>query len=434
VAAFGTGARQLQGRGGSPGFRFTLYALLSIVIMFLDERSHWLENARYFLQAAAYPVQLAVSSPSAAWSWLQESFATRDELRKENNRLRAQQRAIEIRSMRFDALQKENAELRGLKEALPAVAERWEVAEVVDVELNSLRQRVLLNRGTSNGVFKGQAVMDEKGLLGQTLHVGPWSSEVILITDPEHAVPVQIERNGLRTIAVGAGDTASLALPYLPANADVKTGDLLMTSGLGGVFPAGYPVARITEVHHDAVQPLAQVRAAPLARIDLDREAVLVWFRPDHPAAPGTATMSDSKTGNARIQPLPAPPRAVTAPAAGTGAEARTSANAGASGSKSTAAAKPSPAAKPTPSPTTHAAVPPRESGASASEAAGTPRAERPQTPRSEPPRSKPTETGASPTATEGAKSPAAAAVPPSPEPAAPPKPSPAATPPPEQQ
>src|SRR6185437_3798047 len=119
---------------------------------------------------------------------------------------------------------------------------------------------------------------------------------------------------------------------------------------------------------------------APLARIDLDREAVLVWFRPDHPAAPGTATMSDSKTGNARIQPLPAPPRAVTAPAAGTGAEARTSANAGASGSKSTAAAKPSPAAKPTPSPTTHATVPPRESGASASEAAGTPRAERPQT------------------------------------------------------
>ncbi len=311
MAAFGTGARQLQGRGGSPGFRFTVYALLSMVIMFLDERSHWLENARYFLQAAAYPIQLAVSSPSHAWSWLQESFETRDALRKENNRLRAQQRAMEIRSMRFEALQQENAVLRGLKEALPAVAQRWEVAEVINVELNSLRQRVLLNRGTSNGVFKGQAVMDEKGLLGQTLHVGPWSAEVILITDPEHAVPVQIERNGLRTIAVGAGDTASLALPYLPANADVKTGDLLVTSGLGGVFPAGYPVARVTEVHHDAVQPLAQVRATPLADIDLDREAVLVWFRQDHPAAPGTATMTDSHLGNARIQPLTAPPKPV---------------------------------------------------------------------------------------------------------------------------
>src|SRR6185312_12750453 len=264
-------------------------------------------------------------------------------------------------SMRFDALQKENAELRGLKEALPAVADRWEVAEVINVDLNSLRQRVLLNRGTSNGVFKGQAVMDEKGLLGQTLHVGPWSAEVILITDPEHAVPVQIERNGLRTIAVGAGDTASLALPYLPANADVKTGDLLVTSGLGGVFPAGYPVARVAEVHHDAVQPLAQVRATPLAGIDLDREAVLVWFRPDHPAAPGTADMTDSRSGNARIQPLPAPPR----PAAAPGAEA-TPANSSASSSKPTAAVKPSPVTKgAAPSAPAHAA-------STRSEAAGT--------------------------------------------------------------
>lgn len=365
MAAFGTGARQLQGRGGSSGFRFTLYALLSIVIMFLDERSHWLENARYFLQATAYPIQLAVSSPSAAWSWLQESFETRDALRKENNRLRAQQRAMEIRSMRFEALQQENAELRGLKEALPAVAERWEVAEVINVDLNSLRQRVLLNRGTSNGVFKGQAVMDEKGLLGQTLHVGPWSAEVILITDPEHAVPVQIDRNGLRTIAVGTGDTASLALPYLPSNADVKTGDLLVTSGLGGVFPAGYPVARVTEVHHDAVQPLAQVRAKPLADIDLDREAILVWFRQDHPAAPGTVSMADSHTGSARMQPLPAPPKpgAPSAPVGSTpaGVAATTSKGPGVKPSSAPkAAAKPAPAAK-APQEAVHTPRSPRE-------------------------------------------------------------------------
>lgn len=431
MAAFGTGARQLQGRGGSPGFRFTLYALLSIVIMFLDERSHWLENARYFLQAAAYPVQLAVSSPSAAWSWLQESFATRDELRKENNRLRAQQRAIEIRSMRFDALQKENAELRGLKDALPAVAERWEVAEVVNVELNSLRQRVLLNRGTSNGVFKGQAVVDEKGLLGQTLHVGPWSSEVILITDPEHAVPVQIERNGLRTIAVGAGDTASLALPYLPANADVKTGDLLVTSGLGGVFPAGYPVARVAEVHHDAVQPLAQVRATPLAGIDLDREAVLVWFRPDHPAAPGTAAMTDTKSGNARIQPLPAPPKPAAAP--GAEAEGATPAKSSASSSKSTAAAKPSPGTKgAAPSAPAHAAGARSEAAAGAAQPPATstrseaPRAARPEAPRSD-------TSGATRSETPRSAAPPAAATAPSQEPAPPAKPAPAA-PEPEQQ
>src|ERR1700742_2838833 len=152
--------------------------------------------------------------------------------------------------------------------------------------MNIQRQRVLVNRGTFNGVFKGQAVMDEKGLLGQTLHVGPWSAEVILITDPEHAIPVQVERTGLRTIAVGAGDTASLALPYLPGNADIKSGDVLITSGLGGVFPAGYPVARVAEVHRDAVAPLAQVRAIPFASVDTDSEVVLVWFREDHPDAP----------------------------------------------------------------------------------------------------------------------------------------------------
>ena len=353
MAAFGTGAsRQLQGRGGSPGFRFTLYALLSMVVMFLDERSHWLESSRYVLQATAYPIQLAVSSPSAAWAWLQQTLATKDALQSENNRLRAQQRAIELRAMRFEALQKENAELRGLREALPPVADRWEVAEVVNVQLNSLRQRVLLNRGTSNGVFKGQAVMDEKGLLGQTLHVGPWSAEVILITDPEHAVPVEIERNGLRTIAVGAGDTASLALPYLPANADVKTGDLLVTSGLGGVFPAGYPVARVVEVRRDAVQPLAQIRAAPLARIDVDREAMLVWFRQEHPAAPGTVAMGDIAKGNAKMHPLPAPPRPAPAHAAAVP-------EAGASATPQQTPASPAPGSASTPSTSAPAATAP---------------------------------------------------------------------------
>ena len=308
MAAFGTGGSRAQVRGPSPGFRFTLYAILSIVVMFLDQRHGWLEQARFVLQAAAYPIQLAVSSPSAAWNWLHESFETRDALRAENQRLQKQQRELELRSMRYEALARENGELRGLRDALPPVAERWLAAEIVNVQLSSLRQRVLINRGTTNGVFKAQAVLDDKGLIGQTTHVGPWSAEVILITDPEHAVPVEIERTGLRTIAVGAGDTASLALPYLPGNADIKSGDLLVTSGLGGVFPAGYPVARVTEVHRDAVQPLAQVRAMPFARIDTDTEVMLVWFRSDHPAAPASATTGDLKVGNAALQPQRAPP------------------------------------------------------------------------------------------------------------------------------
>jgi len=312
VAAFGTAAgRPLQGRGGSPGFRFTLYAALAVVVMYLDQRQHYLEQLRYVLQAAAYPMQLAVNSPPAAWAWIRRSFESREQLQAENARLRAGQRDLELRSMRYEALAHENGELRGLRAALPPVADRWLAAEIVNVQLSSLRQRLLIDRGAVNKVFKAQAVLDDRGLIGQTTHVGPWSAEVILITDPEHAVPVRIERTGLRTIAVGAGDASSLALPYLPANADIKSGDLLVTSGLGGVFPQGYPVARVTEVHRDAVQPLAHVRAAPLAHIDTDSEVMLVWFRADHPAAPTPTTdsLGELRSGTPSMQPQAVPPR-----------------------------------------------------------------------------------------------------------------------------
>jgi rod shape-determining protein MreC len=277
--------------------------------MYLDQRQHYLEQLRYVLQGAAYPIQLAVNSPPAAWAWIRRSFESRELLQAENARLRAAQRDLELRSMRYEALAHENGELRGLRAALPPVADRWLAAEIVNVQLSSLRQRLLIDRGAVNGVFKAQAVLDDRGLIGQTTHVGPWSAEVILITDPEHAVPVRIERTGLRTIAVGAGDATSLALPYLPANADIKTGDLLVTSGLGGVFPEGYPVARVSAVHRDAVQPLAQVRATPLAHVDNDSEVMLVWFRADHPAAPaaGVGSVGELKGGNRALQPQPAP-------------------------------------------------------------------------------------------------------------------------------
>ena len=309
MAAFGVGDnRRLAGRGASPGFRFTLYALVSLVVMVLDQRGGWLNQARYLLQAAAYPLQLAVSSPSAALTWIREGMQTRDALRAENARLRVRENALSLRTLNYEALARENAQLRGLARGLPPIAQRWLVAEIVNTELTTLRQRMLINRGTTNGVVAGLSVLDDSGLLGQTIHVGPWSAEVILVTDPEHAVPVQIERTGLRTIAVGAGNEGTLALPYLPANADVKPGDRLITSGLGGVFPAGYPVARVAEVHRDAIQPLAQVRAVPLAHIDSDREVALVWFPDPHPLS-------------FDIQPQPTPPKpaaaaAVTAPPA----------------------------------------------------------------------------------------------------------------------
>jgi rod shape-determining protein MreC len=353
VAGFATGAgRPLQGRGGSPGFRFALYAIVSIAFMIFDQRFGWLERAHYVLQAASYPVELAVSSPVAAWRWVQNSFATRDSLQAENQSLRTRLRDLELRSMRYDALAQENAALIGLRKALPPVAERWLPADIVNIQLDSLRQRVLIDRGSMNKVTAGQAVLDDHGVVGQTMHVGPWSAEVILITDPEHALPVQIERTGLRTIAVGAGDSTSLALPYLPANADVRVGDVLVTSGLGGVFPAGYPVARVTEVHKDAVQPLAHVRAAPFAHLDTDSEVMLIWFRHDSPAAPLKESKGELTVGDRSIQPLSVPVKAPPSAAAPTepvpaaakqsnAAVKRPAAKAAATGKTGTASKKP---------------------------------------------------------------------------------------------
>ncbi|MGB8328039.1 MAG: rod shape-determining protein MreC, partial [Steroidobacteraceae bacterium] len=289
MAAFGASAyRPHPGRGPATGFRFSIYALISAALMFYDQRGGVLTTIRYWMHASTYPIELAVSSPSAAWHWLQVSFQTRETLQAENARLHARERDLELRTMRYEALARENAQLRGLRSTLPGVAQRWLVGELVNVELSTLRQRVLVNKGTRNGVFIGQAVVGSGALLGQVIDVGPWSSQVILITDAEHATPVQLLRNGLRSVAVGTGDASSLTLPFLPLNFDIKAGDLLVTSGLGGVFPAGYPVARVLDVRRDTAQSLAQVRAQPLAPFDRDREVVFIWFAPGHPAAPAS--------------------------------------------------------------------------------------------------------------------------------------------------
>ena len=315
MAAYGTGNyRASQGRGAAPGFGFTLYAILAILLMVFDRRGGWLTQARYYLSAAAYPLQLAVSSPGQAWHWTQESLTARETLQAQNAALRQRDTELSLKLMRFDALERENADLRGLRAALPPVADHWMAAEVIatDMDPTSLRQRLVINRGLHNGVFKGQTVMDNYGVLGQTTHVGPWSSEVMLVTDPEHAIPVEIERTGAHTLALGTGDADSLSLRFLPGNADVKAGDLLLTSGLGGVFPQGYPVARVAAVRHDAVEPLSQFRATPLAHLASLREVMLVWFQDTHPAAPsrmkdGQST-AEATTGNPAMQHQPVPP------------------------------------------------------------------------------------------------------------------------------
>ncbi|MGA3158586.1 MAG: rod shape-determining protein MreC [Steroidobacteraceae bacterium] len=287
MAGFGTAVnRPLYGRGPSPGLRFTGYALLALTIMYFDQRGQLSERLRYGLQAIAYPIQLMVSSPGSLWRGLSSTFQTRSSLRDENVALKARTRELELAAMRELALEQENAQLRDLHQALPPLVKRWQLAEVVSIETTPLRQRLVINRGKHDGAFINEAVIDDHGILGQIARVGPFSSEVILITDPEHAISVQVVRNNLRTVAIGSGNSGELLLRDLAVNSDVKSGDLLVSSGLGGVFPAGYPVAQIIGVRREANQLLAQVRAAPLAQVERAREVMLIEFDPTHPAAP----------------------------------------------------------------------------------------------------------------------------------------------------
>lgn len=271
--------RPILGRGPSPGLRFFFFALLAIGLMWLDQRQGYLEAVRRGMSMVTYPIQVVVNSPGAFWDWLHDVFATRERLQKENADLKLKLRDADFRIMRFADLEQENLRLRGLRDATARVTQRFIVGEILRVDLNPYRQRVIVNKGTRDGVFKGQAILDATGVFGQITQVGTFSSEAILITDSEHMIPVQVNRNGLRTIAVGTGELSlrKLSLPFLATNADIKVGDLLVSSGLGGVFPAGYPVATVTKIDKAATQTLAAIAAEPAARLDRDREVLLIW-------------------------------------------------------------------------------------------------------------------------------------------------------------
>lgn len=279
------------GRSGfSMGARFLLLAVVCVALMMLDRREQHLVRVRGALSVVVYPVRVAVDLPFKTWSSLRDTFAERNALIAENQQFRRERLETEFRLQRLAALEMENARLRELLDSQARVGSRALVAEILAVDLDPYRQRFDLNRGLVDGVYVGQALIDAQGVVGQVVRVGPLSSEAVLITDADHAVPVSVNRNGVRTIAVGTGDSGRLRLPYLTNNADIEVGDLLVSSGLGGVFPAGYPVARVTEVRRQADQAFAEILAEPASALDRDREVLLVWDDAEPPAPADEAT------------------------------------------------------------------------------------------------------------------------------------------------
>ena len=325
-------SRNIIGRGPPLGAGLFFLGLVSVGIMMLDHRGNYLETVRLWMGAAANPVYTVVQAPGQFWSWLTSSFADRTRLRTENAELSEQLRVARVKLLQFDSLREENVRLRAVREASAGVGGRTMIAEIMRVDVAPFRHLVRINKGADDGVFRNQPVLDAFGIVGQVVQVDKFTATLILISDAEHAIPVQVNRNGIRSIAVGVGDLGKLSLPYMTVESDVKNGDLLVSSGLDGIFPAGYPVARVSRVERNPADTFALVEAKPLAQLDRDREVLLLWTdRPAQvearaaaskpPAAKPSAASTESARPAETSTTTPSQATPATAPPASTGTQ-----------------------------------------------------------------------------------------------------------------
>lgn len=250
---------------------------MSVVLLAVDYRSSQLDSTRSIISIFVYPIQLLVSFPVEMSEQLYKTAISYSELKKENERLQEKQLINSVKLLKLATLEHENIRLRSLSENSFKLGEQVLIAELLSVNLIPYEHLVVVNKGSRFGVHPKQSVLDASGIMGQVTRSLPLNAEVMLITDPNHAIPVQINRNGLRTIALGSGHLNRLSLPFLPNNADILSGDLLITSGLGGVFPQGYPVAIVDNLTVQPDKPFAKVYATPTAKLNQSRELLIVW-------------------------------------------------------------------------------------------------------------------------------------------------------------
>jgi rod shape-determining protein MreC len=268
-------------------------ALASVAMMTIDHRQHHMDTIRDGLSLVVYPIQFIVNLPFATKEWMGDSVATRRALEEENRELRTRQLFLESQLLKLESLEAENARLRRLLDSSATIGQPVLIAELLAIDMAPFSQQVVLNKGSRHQVREGQPMVDASGVMGQIIQVTPMTSIAMLITDPSHAVPIEVNRNGLRAIARGIGDPSRLELSLLPRNADIAAGDLLVTSGLDGRFPPGYPVGRVTEVERGPDSPFARVYAVPVAQMESTRVVLLV--------RPESDTVTDDPQGDADV-------------------------------------------------------------------------------------------------------------------------------------
>lgn len=257
--------------------RLLVLVVLSIALMVVDARFAVLKPVRSQMGLVLMESYLITDLPQRLWQGVAGQFGSRTELIAENEKLKTEGLLLQGRLQKLAALTEQNVRLRELLNSSALVNEKVEVAELIGVDPNPFTHRILINKGERDGVFLGQPVLDARGLMGQVVELMPYTARVLLLTDTTHSIPVQINRNGLRAIASGTGNPERLELRHVADTADVKEGDLLVSSGMGQRFPAGYPVATVNEVIHDSGQPFAIVRAIPTAALNRSRYMLLVF-------------------------------------------------------------------------------------------------------------------------------------------------------------
>ena len=263
--------------GPSPQHRLLLVLFCSVSLIFFDHKMNSFENVRGFLQSVVSPLQYLATTPKQLMNWAAENIVTRQHLINENQQYKVAELSFHQQLLELEIIKKENERLRLLL-ASPLRGEvKKMVAEILSVDSDPYSHQVVINRGSDDGIFEGQPVLDYDGIVGQVLHVGINSSRVILITDVTHAVPVRISRNGVRLVATGTGHIDRLTHNFVPHSTDVRTGDILVTSGLGDKYPEGYPVARVTTVVQNDTNAFALVQSEPVAEIDRLRYLLLLW-------------------------------------------------------------------------------------------------------------------------------------------------------------
>lgn len=270
--------------------RLIFYLALAMVLMVLDHRNGWLWRVRYAAAVVVEPVYRLAGLPSAGMHTLSVAFSDRQHLTDQNQRLREDLLLANAKLNRMAAVAEQNQRLKELLDTQRSLELNVQLARVIGVDLGAYKHRLMLNLGAREGVKAGQPVIDAHGVIGQVVEVMPTTSVVMLVTDPAHAVPVVIERTGLRTVAYGSREGDGLVLPNIPLAADVQPGDKLLTSGLGGRFPPGFPVGQVQAVAPATAGMFQEARATPSADIDRSEDVLLLHDQaePDGPPEPVT--------------------------------------------------------------------------------------------------------------------------------------------------